>query len=432
MFHLKALFTFVASFTMLSACVNDDVAHVPSLHILPIEDVANKITQSEYSALASQMLEADIIGIGEPTHGSAEVIMAKHKLIQSLVKNDEFRLIALEASAGEIHYLNEYLSGKDYDLDALLNGLSLWMFKTKEFHDFVSWARSYNDTAKESIHFVGLEMQYIDRSAAIIFDYMTKVDPLQANLIFEKFGKNKLGSPNGGAESFFFLWQDISANDLNDHIEMIFAVRDLFKAQREAYIEKSSRQEYSLTLRHADIIAQFISAMMQTEDSARHQMRDFHMFQNLQWYRHYYGNPKTVIWAHNEHIWKREGNGNVDVLGRQLSKYYAERYFALGIDFGVGQFSAPDEDGWSHAFTQTDSDSLAAYISMTTPNDAFVCIRCVSEDIDDKYAVKLRHSSGGYVRRDDEGLLVEWSSLSLKDRYDGILFIKEISESSPL
>ena len=53
-------------------------------------------------------------------------------------------------------------------------------------------------------------------------------------------------------------------------------------------------------------------------------------------------NGKAFIWAHNEHINKKEmyyTGSNIINLGRHLKDYYKEDYYSVGFDFGTGEIN---------------------------------------------------------------------------------------------
>jgi hypothetical protein len=109
-------------------------------------------------------------------------------------------------------------------------------------------------------------------------------------------------------------------------------------------------------------------------------------------------NERVVVWAHNEHVWKREGNGGYDVLGRQLARWYGPTYYAIGFDFGSGAYRAPGADSWVHDVGPPQPTSFT-----------------------------VRATAGGQIPMRN-GVRIFDQSITLGDRFDGLLFV---SKSTP-
>ncbi|MEZ6093954.1 MAG: erythromycin esterase family protein [Pirellulaceae bacterium] len=390
-----------------------------------------ELSDAAKDLISNEMRDVKVVGLGETSHGISEIFQMKSALIRFLVTEREFSLIMLEATFGEVVYLNEYISGERDDIDAILKGMPLWYFKVAEFRDLLDWLREFNATHDNRVQLFGMEMQYVDRSLQQIKAYLDTVDPVSTS-VWDAFGMDRIGSATASAKEFFYLWQPMSDDALREHVNLLVELRNAFDENKSDYVSKSSAAEYDLMRRHLVVLEQFVSAAMQSDERIKHQMRDYFMFLNVQWTRSYCESPKTIVWAHNEHVWKQHGNGGYDVLGRQLDKAYGESYFALGFDFGEGTYRAPGEDGWLHDVPKPVDGSLTSHMSRLGSPNYLLNIRSglrANEPIPD--TVTMRASSGGYTPMRN-GQIYYDRNYSLTDRYDALIFLNRASPPTML
>lgn len=350
----------------------------------------------------------------------------KSALVKYLVAEQDFSLIMLEATFGEVVYLNQFIQGERTDVDEVLKGMPLWFFKVEEFRELLIWLRDYNQGHKNRVQLYGMEMQYVDRSLHHIQNYLMKTGSHSHTHLVE-FGHRRIGSATKGAEEFYFLWQRMPDDVLKQHLQLLVKLREAFSEKKPQLIEKSSLSEFELAYRHVVLLEQFVSAMMQSEEAIKHQMRDYFMYLNVNWSRAHLQNPKTVVWAHNEHIWKQAGNGGYDVLGRQLDRRFGESYYAIGFDFGRGTYRAPSSVGWEHLVPKPVPGTLTQRMSELGNPNYLLSIRSAMRATDKvPETAVLRASSGGYTPMQNGSLQFD-REYSLRDRYDALLFVSEVS-----
>lgn len=389
------------------------------------------LSEQAQTLISKALQDVQVVGLGEASHGIAEFFEMKSALIKFLVDEEDFSLILIEATFGEVVYLNQYISGQRDDLDAILKGMPLWFLQVEEFRDLLAWLREFNAEHNNRVQLYGMEMQYVDRSLHHIRSYLDKVGA-DADSLWVSFGTDRIGEATANATAFFHLWQPMSGDALREHVALLIELRGVMAANKTDFVARSSVAEFEQAWRHLVVLEQFVSASMQSEEAIKHQMRDYFMFLNVQWTRTYCGNPKTIVWAHNEHIWKQHGNGGYDVLGRQLDKMYGAAYYAFGFDFGEGTYRAPGANGWEHKVPQPALGSLTHRMSHLGNPNFLLDIRSAvyaGESVPD--SVTLRASSGGYTPMRDGKVLFD-REYSLADRYDALIFLNEVSTPKPL
>ncbi len=162
---------------------------------------------------------AKIVGLGEPTHGTAEVLRLKHCAVQQLVKHGGAQHLVLEMSVGEGADLDDYIHGRRDDLNAVLQGLPLWMFQTEEFADLIRWLRAHNESSAKPVSVHGMEAQYADRSARHALAYLRGQNPALADSLLQAFGPERVAREAASAPAFAHLYSPMSDSTLTAYHE---------------------------------------------------------------------------------------------------------------------------------------------------------------------------------------------------------------------
>ena len=393
----------------------------------PISTTDPAAAPDELAPFVEAVRDARVIGLGEPTHGTVEVFRLKHRLIRRLVIEGGVRHVVLEASVGEGADIDDYISGRRNDLDTLLRGLPLWMFQATEFADFLRWLRSYNSTAQRPVRVYGMEAQYADRSARSALAYLRDQDPDLSHRLLSAFGPERVASDTASAQEFAFLYAPISDSTHTAYHALFLGLRSAFDTQRDEFVAATGEQAFEDARRHVAAVGQFAALALLESPGARAQLRDYVMAVNVSGIvRSAPESERVVVWGHNEHVWKREGNGGYDVLGRQLARWYGPAYYAIGFDYGSGAYRAPGQDGWVHEVRDPAPESFTAALARAGRPHLFLDVRGAlgtergADALEGTFTV--RASAGGYVPMRD-GARVYDQSITLGDRFDGLLFV---------
>lgn len=388
----------------------------------------------ELDPLLDAVSDARIIGLGEPTHGTAEVFRLKQRVIQRLVEEGGVRHLVLEASVGEGADFDDYIAGRRDDLDALRRGIPLWMFQVDEFANLLRWLRSFNETAKQPVRVHGMEAQYADRSARDALAYLRQHDAALAGRLLEDFGQERVAGEARSAELFASLYQPMSDETYNAYQTLFLGLRSAYDSRRAAFIAATGESAFLEARQHVSALGQFLSLALLENAGAKAQLRDYVMAINVAAIAQRVPQAeRVVVWAHNEHVWKREGNGGYDVLGRQLARWYGPSYYAIGFDFGSGSYRAPSSGSWIHEVGPPDRSSFTAALAGAGNPDLFLDIRGALATPAGAKAlsggVNVRATAGGFVPMRN-GVLVEDQTITLADRFDGLLFVASSTPSS--
>lgn len=128
------------------------------------------LEDSGISALAARLAGAQMIGLGEATHGSHEDALLKSLLIQSLVQDHDLRIVLLEANRTGTAQLDAYASAAPTGLlaaDAVRQAPVFSILKTEVMADLLSWLRGWNAVnADRPVRVIGVDCQASSQDAA--------------------------------------------------------------------------------------------------------------------------------------------------------------------------------------------------------------------------------------------------------------------------
>jgi len=113
-----------------------------------------------YGEIMKLTADADVVLIGEASHGTHEFYRERAVITQRLIEEHGFMAVAVEADWPDALRVNRYVRGDDADTDAAqaLRGFMrfpTWMWRNADVVDFVGWLRDHND-GLDARHRVGL------------------------------------------------------------------------------------------------------------------------------------------------------------------------------------------------------------------------------------------------------------------------------------
>lgn len=294
---------------------------------------------------------AEIVALGEATHGTREFFQLKHRMLEFLVEEMGFRSFVIEASFPDCLPLTDYVrTGKGDPAFALANQ-RFWTWDTEEVLDMVRWMRRYNEdpSHKEKLSFWGFDMQFPAGSTAAVLAYLHKVDPS-----LEK----EVGPALEPIDDDFSAMQ-LDRLPKEAYAALAAAVQKInAKLAAAPKGKKVSEEELRLARIHARVMTDASSAERRQDGSLRDRsMADITAdLVGVEALRAPKGSPrKMVLWAHNGHISKVEAGG-VTSMGAHLKKRFGDKYLAFGFAFDEGSFQAVDagsEDRGLMAFAVT-------------------------------------------------------------------------------
>ncbi|GGY24864.1 erythromycin esterase family protein [Streptomyces tanashiensis] len=292
---------------------------------------------------------AEVVGIGEATHSSADFFTAKHRIFEHLVESRGFTTFALEAPWSTGLRVDEWVRTGRGDIreimrDEFQESYRLW--NTEEYLDLFRWMRRYNQLHPgHQVRFMGNDLGYAGPN---LFDavtsYVARVHPALLPRFRELYRDSR---PTGSVEAWMKGYMEKPrperqrmAGDVN---------RALALLERQSPGKgPGAREAHLWAVQHARAIAQsgteYAHDLTTPEGVAAAMLyRDRIMAENTVWWQRATGD-RMVLSAHNGHVGyettkpdqypRTQGAFLRDALGRD--------YVTVGASFGQGSFNAHD------------------------------------------------------------------------------------------
>ncbi|WP_329394994.1 erythromycin esterase family protein [Streptomyces melanogenes] len=292
---------------------------------LPLSSLTPGSPTDDLQPLAETLREVRVVGLGEATHGTREFFQLKHRILEFLVREMGYSVLAMEASASAGQAVDAYVRHSIGDAEKVLTGLGFWIWRTREVLSVIEWMREYNRKRAEDEHvrFVGIDPQQCGDSIAVLDAFLHERAPERVAGLHTTLGV--LGRAHPGQ------YPDPRRRLVHAAEELVDFLCDDAPDAAEA-------------IRHARILAQaadLVTRKRLHEDPEQtvYAVRDRYM---ADWVGELLDVPSTkvALWAHNGHIAKSWYGSGPSPLGQHLHERYGDVYYALGLLFGQGAFRA--------------------------------------------------------------------------------------------
>jgi erythromycin esterase-like protein len=159
--------------------------------IVPLDGIKPEIGLKDMNVFADIVGDANIVALGECSHGIQDIVIFRIRLLEYLVKVKGFRVISLESGFYESQLANRYIHGKEDDLAKVLaQAFTFNMGEWEETKQLLHWMRKYNlaqNDFKQKIYFIGMDLPHfqdaiisrtdeIDSPLEQVLDFLQKVD----------------------------------------------------------------------------------------------------------------------------------------------------------------------------------------------------------------------------------------------------------------
>jgi erythromycin esterase-like protein len=325
--------------------------------------VERHAVQVDTTTAAARVLDlvdprAEVVLIGEATHGSHEFYRIRADLTRLLIEQRGFGLVAAEADWPDAYRANRWVRGlgDDETAEAALGDFTRfprWMWRNREVVRFLRWLRAENAgrTAEARVGFYGLDLYSLHRSMSCVINYLDKVDPPAAQrarrgyACFDAFGDDV--QRYGYAASL-----DLNRSCEDEVVEQLVTLR-----RRAAdYASRDGRiaaDEYFVAEQNARVVrdAEAYYRAMFRGGAESWNLRDRHMMSTLEVLLDHVGAgsrpASAVVWAHNSHLgdaratdMTRIGELNLGQLARQR---FGGSCVGVGMTTHAGEVTAAHE-----------------------------------------------------------------------------------------
>lgn len=292
---------------------------------------------SDFDLLLERIGDAQVVLLGEASHGTHEFYRARAELTRRLIEEKGFDVIAVEADWPDAYRVNRFVRSASNDTDAeeALAGFKrfpTWMWRNSDVLDFVGWLREYNATLppeRPRVGFYGLDLYALYTSIAAVLDFLDQADPVMARQARERYACFEHFADNSQAYGFAAvrgLTESCEHDAIQQLVDMQRHAAEL--AQRDGRIPQD---EYFHAEQNARLVVNaeaYYRAMFHGRVNSWN-LRDRHMTDTLlALIRHFQSKgqaARVVVWEHNSHIGDARatqmgaaGEWNVGQLTRQV------------------------------------------------------------------------------------------------------------------
>jgi erythromycin esterase len=432
----KRILYLTSGLFLASASIAQDTTEIVTAWLkqnsIPIKYIEAGNGFSDLQPLKKILQDAQVVGLGEATHGTQEFVKMKQRLIEFLVTQMGFTALALESSYSNCQPINDYILTGKGDRAAVLTGQGYTAWDTEEFSALLDWLRAYNQKVPDErrVRFYGLDVlssHGIGREKVLA--YIKKYAPEKANStdsLFDVLADEDEKWPRR-------LDQTVLQSAFMPLHELIV----YFTTNKDKLVASSSSAEWEQVYKYLEVMEDGLFANIKNAPPAfasQKLERDEYMAQNLL-YIMQKERPGTrfMVWEQNWHIGNRSDDKS---LGYHLHEALADKYYGIGLQCYEGTFQTREvlADGfWGDLKTDTIplvQKSLGWYFNRTDEKNLFLNLNnIVSNPVVDKWLeTPISFVDGHWMYRSANE---NFETRKIKDLYNAILFIDSSTPVHP-
>jgi erythromycin esterase len=403
---------------------------------LPLRHIEAGNGFADLQPLKRVLTDVRIVGLGEATHGTRENFQLKHRLIEFLVTEMGFTVVAMEVGYAGSQPINEYILHGRGDRASVLSGQGYVVWDTEEFSATLDWLRAYNQTVPDDrkVRFYGLDLFFNDVGRAEVLAYLTKTAPERvptADSLFRVLAVEDAKRPVAD--------KDVLASALPALQELT----NFLTENKATLVGRSSGSQFEHAFQYVQVMKQGI---MMTTNADRSQ----YMADNLSFIlEHDRPSAKAIIWAHNIHVGKgSRAPGSTDAsipyegygapfMGHRLRRQYGNQYYSFGDEFYQGSYQSrimppnePAADLKEVVVSPAPVRSFPWYLARANIGDFILDLRTPSGNpsVDQWLSTPQVVHYGSWAYRDPDAV---YRQANIRDEHDGILFVERTTATRP-
>jgi len=310
-------------------------------HSIPFEHVDPYASLNDLSFLDNKIEEAQIIGLGEATHGTSEIFTMKHRLIRYLAEKHGFTTFLMEGNAGSSYRINKYLHSGIGDPVELVQNIGFWTWTTEEVLEMVRWMRQYNQSAEpdNQLSFIGVDIQGLVEEIDIIDSLTRPLRVLNIDLMKHYSPIQRIGKKYKNREFFKGFRDSLRATSTKAKNALMSIEKNKSKI-----IQQTDSLQYHWIYYMAKNVTNSVSYLNEMFNLSPGEPypkgRDSLMVENMQYAKKHLQTGKAIYWAHNGHIAKEVHAALGKMAGWRLNKVYGSAYQAIAFSFYRGTYRA--------------------------------------------------------------------------------------------
>ncbi len=322
---------------------DDLVGHIAS-RSLPLEN-ANHL-----DPLIEKAGERRLVFLGEASHGTREYYAWRDSITRRLIREKDFRFVAVEGDWAVLFELNRYVKhrpGAASSARGVLQSLQrwpLWMWGNEEVVALAEWMREHNAQLPygQRVGFYGKDVYNEWHSMERVLDVLEHADEALYLKVAEHYG---CFYPYRG-DSWQYARDAAAGRSACD--SSASAVVDLLRTEGSRLVTLSQAQQFdlkqnALVVKYAEMFyRQSLTHQDATAWNSRVEYMDITINRLLD---HYGSSAKGIVWAHNTHVGDARftemfnfGQNNIGGLNRV--RHHPDEVFLVGFSGFRGSVKA--------------------------------------------------------------------------------------------
>jgi erythromycin esterase-like protein/predicted phosphoribosyltransferase len=407
----------------------------------------------DYDPLLRRMGAAEIVLIGEASHGTHEFYGERARITRRLIAERGFNAVAVEADWPDAYRVNQFVRGESDDADALaalgdFQRFPRWMWRNADVLDFIQWLRDANDArapGEPKTGFYGIDLYSLFGSIQAVIRYLERVDPDAAvrararYACFDHFGDDP---QSYGYSTALGVAEDCENEVVGQLVELQRRAPEL--SNRDGRVAADAFFAAEQNARLARDAEEYYRSMFRGRIGSWN-LRDRHMADTIDaligHLREQDGYARIAVWAHNSHLGDAratemgiQGEWNVGQLMRE--RHGGETY-AVGFSTYDGTVTAAhDWDGPARRFRVRRGlpgsyEDLLHEASSTAESDLMLDLRDGGAAIDTLMEPRLQRAIGVIYKPETERFS-HYVHAILPRQFDAMLHIDRTTAVQPL
>lgn len=400
-----------------------------------------RIEDANVDALIERIADAQIVLLGEASHGTSEFYRMRARITQRLIERAGFRFVAVEADWPDAARVDDYVLGGPRRSSLEFTPFArfpTWMWRNREVHDFVAWLRAHNTQhPAQPVGFHGLDLYSLFTSIDAVLTYLDRVDPQAAAVARARYGLLTRFQQDPAAYG-----QAVLAGRYESSEQAVVAMLREMLARRIEYAEKDG-ERYFDAMQNARLVAnaeRYYRAMYYGQATSWN-LRDSHMFETLRWLLSFYGpGERGIVWEHNSHVgdarateMSARGEHNVGQLCRAA---FGPRAYSIGFGTDHGEVAAASRWGGSMQVMRVRPglpDSYEALFHQAGLPAAMLHLRAPRrKEVRDELEPERLERAIGVIYRPESERLSHYFHASLPHQFDEYIWFDATRAVQPL
>ena len=390
-------------------------------HAIPLRHVEAGHGFADLRSLKRLWREAQVIGLGESTHGAHELYRVKHRLIEFLVRELGFTAVVFEDSFSNAQPINEYVLHGRGNPDSVLTGQGWVPLDIEEMRALIDWMRAYNRTVPDArkVRFLGMDAYWNDIGQAQVLAYLRRVAPGRvptADSMFRVMAREEARRP---------VQDKAALAAMQPGLQQLAAYLDL---RRDSLGTRGAEPALDSARQHVQVMLRAIIPGS----------RAVAMDESFAWIvAHEQPGTKFVLWAFDGYLARSPDDTTERIVGRRARELFGDRYYAVATTFNQGAYTTrvlpqnePARELKVTVAPPADVGTLPWYLARAGLGNLFVDLRPEPTDprvrawANTPQLTRLR----GWQNHDAP---MPYDTVRFRGPFDGPLFLQRITPTRP-